>query len=191
MGDRSVTTDGYEKTFQVNHLAGFLLTQLLLPKLITSNATVIQTASQAAKVFSNFDIDDLQNENNYAPLKAYGNGKLANILFTRELDRRYSSEGIAAASFHPGVVATNFASDTTHFMRFAYHTPVVKNLFTTSSDKGASQLVWLAGGTPGADWQPGTYYEKKRATQSRPEAHNDDLARRLWDESEQMVKDAN
>ena len=191
MGDRSVTRDGYEKTFQVNHLGGFLLTQLLLPTLTASNASVIQTSSRAAKAFSAFDIDDLQNENTYAPHRAYGNAKLANILFTRELDRRYADVGIAAASFHPGVVGTNFAHDTTHFIRFAYHAPVVKNLLTTSPDKGASQLVWLAEGTPGADWRTGAYYEKRRAATSLPEAQDDDLARRLWDESERMVTDSN
>lgn len=186
MGDREVTTDGFEKTFQVNHLAGFLLTHLLLPKLTASNATVIQTASMAAKVFSRFSIDDLQNES-YSPQSAYGNGKLANILFTRELQRRFGDQGISAVAFHPGVVASNFASDTTHVMRLIYHTPVVKNLFTVSSAKGASQLVWLAAGTPGSDWKPGEYYEKKKSVRSHPRAHDDDLAHQLWDASEQML----
>jgi NAD(P)-dependent dehydrogenase (short-subunit alcohol dehydrogenase family) len=188
MGPRTVTVDGFETTFQVNHLAGFLLTSLLLPKLIASNAKVIQTASQAAKNFGDFDIDDLQNATNYGPLTAYGNGKLANILFTRELHRRYAGQGIAAAAFHPGVVGSNFASDTTHVLRFLYHTPVIKNLFTISPEKGAEQLVWLAGGMPGTDWQPGTYYEKKQPARSLPEAYDDDLATRLWDESARMVQ---
>ncbi|MDO5739302.1 MAG: SDR family NAD(P)-dependent oxidoreductase [Ornithinimicrobium sp.] len=187
MGERTVTTDGFEKTFQVNHLAGFLLTHLLMPKLVASNAAVIQTASRAAKVFSAFDINDLQNEKNYAPQSAYGNAKLANILFTRELHRRFVDQGISAAAFHPGVVASNFASDTTHFMRFAYHTPVLKNLFTISSDKGAAPLVWLATGAPGSDWKRGEYYEKKKPVQSVPQAHDDALAYRLWEASESML----
>lgn len=187
MGDREVTTDGFEKTFQVNHLGGFLLTHLLMPKLTASNATVIQTASMAAKVFSRFDPDDLQNEASYSPQSAYGNSKLANILFTRELQRRFGDEGISAVAFHPGVVASNFASDTTHLMRLVYHTPVIKNLFTVSSTKGASQLVWLATSTPGSDWQPGEYYEKGKSTRSNPKAHDDDLARRLWDASVDML----
>jgi NAD(P)-dependent dehydrogenase (short-subunit alcohol dehydrogenase family) len=188
MGPRTVTPDGFEKTFQVNHLAGFLLTSLLLPKLTASNAKVIQTASQSAKNFGDFDIDDLQNANSYGPLTAYSNGKLANILFTRELHRRYAGQGIAAAAFHPGIVGSNFANDTTHVTRFLYHTPVVKNLFTISPEKGAEQLVWLAGGTPGTDWQSGTYYEKKQPARSLPEAHDDELATRLWDESARMVQ---
>src|SRR5690606_35512666 len=99
MGGRTLTTDSFEKTFQVNYLGGFLLTHLLMPKLISSQASVIQTSSQAARAFSDFDIDDLQNECAYSPHKAYGNGKLANILFTRELHRRYATQGISAVAF--------------------------------------------------------------------------------------------
>ncbi|CAN7321961.1 SDR family NAD(P)-dependent oxidoreductase [Knoellia sp. LjRoot47] len=187
MGDRTITVDGYEKTFQVNHLAGFLLTTLLLPTLVASDATVIQTSSRAARAFGRFDIEDLQNEKAYSPHVAYGNGKLANILFTRELDRRYADEGISTAAFHPGIVGSNFASDTTHPMRFVYHTPLIKNLFTTSSSKGAEQLVWLAEGQPGTTWERGEYYEKQKVVASSAHARDDGLARRLWDESEQMV----
>lgn len=187
MGDRVVTVDGFEKTFQVNHLAGFLLTHLLLPTLLESRATVIQSASVGAKALSRFDIDDLQNERAYSPNAAYGNGKLANILFTRELHRRYAGQGLSTVAFHPGVVRTNFASDTSSFLRFAYHTPVLKNLLTITPEKGADQLVWLARSTPGRDWTPGEYYEKRKIARSAPEAHDDDLARRLWEMSEVMV----
>lgn len=187
MGDRTLTKDGYEKTFQVNHLAGFLLTQVLMPRLVESRASVIQTASAAAKAFGDFDIDDLQNERAYSPTKAYGNGKLANILFTSELQRRYGDQGVNAVAFHPGVVGTNFASDTTHVMRFLYHTPVVKRLFTITPDKGADQLVWLATGQPGRDWTPGEYYEKRRVARSADAAHDAALARRLWEQSEQLI----
>lgn len=188
MGGRTTTRDGFEKTFQVNHLAGFLLTELLMPTLVASRATVIQTASAAARLFGRFDIDDLQNEQAYSPQKAYGNGKLENILFTRELQRRHGADGISAVAFHPGVVATNFASDTTHLMRFVYHTPGLNRLFTTSPDKGADQLVWLAQATPGTDWEPGAYYEKRRITASAPAAHDDTLAGALWEASEEMTR---
>lgn len=187
MGERTMTTDGFEKTFQVNHLAGFLLTHLLMPKLISSHASVIQTSSQAARAFSDFRLDDLQNERAYSPHKAYGNGKLANILFTRELHRRYATQGIAAAAFHPGVVGTNFANETSSFLRFAYHTPVVKKLFTISPEKGAAPLVWLADGTPMVDWEPGAYYEKNKVARTSRVAYDEDVARTLWDESLHMV----
>lgn len=187
MGERAATRDGFEKTFQVNHLAPFLLTSLLLPTLIESRAKVIQTASIAARLYSDFDLDDLQNEKNYRPQTAYGNGKLANILFTRELHRRYHASGISAVSFHPGVVGTNFASDTTHVMRYLYHTRIIKNLFTISPRKGADQLVWLSEGTPGVTWQPGEYYEKRKVASSAAQARDPELAQRLWDLSAELL----
>ncbi|MGU3291316.1 SDR family NAD(P)-dependent oxidoreductase [Williamsia sp. M5A3_1d] len=187
MGDREVTVDGFEKTFQVNHLAQFLLTDLLLDRLAESNARVIQSASVAAKQWGRIDLDDLQNEKGYSPEKAYGDAKLANILFTRELQRRHGDRGIAAASFHPGIVGTNFASDTTHLMRFAYHTPVIKNLVTISPSKGADTLVWLATSTPGSDWAPGGYFAKRKPATSSRQSTDTALAERFWDISAQLV----
>jgi NAD(P)-dependent dehydrogenase (short-subunit alcohol dehydrogenase family) len=187
MGARALTVDGFEKTFQVNHLAPFLLTTLLMPTLTASNAKVVQTASTAAKMWGRLDINDLQNEKDYAPEKAYGTAKLENILFTRELHRRYHTQGIAAAAFHPGIVATSFASDTTHSMRYIYHTPVIKNLLTISPDKGADQLIWLAEGTPGTTWQPGEYYEKRKPAPSAGQARDPELARQLWHRSASLL----
>ncbi|KTR86992.1 SDR family NAD(P)-dependent oxidoreductase [Leucobacter chromiiresistens] len=187
MGDRTVTVDGHELTFQVNHLAPFLLTRLLMPALVAGRATVVQTASLAARAFSRFDIADLQNARRYAPQRAYGNAKLANILFTAELQRRHGAEGISAVAFHPGVVASSFASDTTHLMRLVYHTPL-KRLFTISADAGADQLVWLAEGTPGSTFTPGAYYESRAiAVKVSPEVHDPELARELWEQSLALV----
>lgn len=187
MGDRALTVDGFEKTFQVNHLAPFLLTSLLLPVLTASNAKVIQTASEAAKQWGHINLDDLQNEKEYTPNKAYGTAKLANILFTRELHRRYHAQGISTVSFHPGVVGSNFASDTTHFMRYVYHTPIIKNLMTISPDKSARELVWLAEGTPGTTWKAGEYYVKRKTAPSTDQSRDPDLARRFWDLSADLL----
>jgi NAD(P)-dependent dehydrogenase (short-subunit alcohol dehydrogenase family) len=187
MGHRQLTVDGFELTFQVNHLAPFLLTNLLLPTLTASRATVIQTASIAARLFGHVDLDDLDLERGYSPDRAYGNGKLENILFTRELDRRHGDQGIAAAAFHPGVVGTNFASDTTHPMRFLYHTPLVKNLFTISPEKGARGLVWLAENEPRTTWPTGEYFERNRVARSNPQARDAQLAVGLWDRSAELV----
>ena len=187
MGERAVTVDGYEQTFQVNHLAPFLLTNLLLPALTAGGATVVQTASLAARAFSRFDITDLQNAKQYAPQRAYGNAKLANILFTTELQRRYGDQGISAVAFHPGVVASGFASDTTHIMRLIYHSPL-KRLFTISAEKGADQLVWIAEGEPGSTFEAGAYYESRAiATKVSPEVHDPELARELWERSAALV----
>jgi NAD(P)-dependent dehydrogenase (short-subunit alcohol dehydrogenase family) len=187
MGARELTANGFELTFQVNHLAPFLLTNLLLPTLIASRATVIQTSSLAARRYGRIDIDDLQNAAQYSPQKAYGDAKLENILFTRELDRRYRDQGIAAAAFHPGVVGTNFASETTHLMRHFYHTPVISTLFTISADKGATGLVWLAEHDPDASWQPGNYFQKNKVATTNRQADDAELARQLWDRSAAMV----
>lgn len=187
MGHRELTVDGHEKTHQVNHLAPFVLTMELMPALEAGRATVIQTSSAAALRFADFDIDDLHGEHGYAPQTAYGNGKLANILFTEELQRRYGDRGISAVSFHPGLVATSFASETTHYMKWLYHGPL-KRLFTISADEGAGQLVWLATGEPGVDFEPGRYYESyKVATKVAPELGDADLARDLWERSASLV----
>lgn len=180
------TVDGHEKTLQVNHLAPFLLTNLLLDTLRTSRAAVIQTASRAARRLAQIDIDDLDNNRRYAPLKAYGDAKLENILFTSELHRRHGDHGISAVAFHPGNVASNFAADTTSSWRFIYNTPL-RHVMLISPQKGSAPLVWLATGEPGRDWQPGRYYEKQKPATTHPQGQDADLATRLWDKSADLV----
>jgi NAD(P)-dependent dehydrogenase (short-subunit alcohol dehydrogenase family) len=180
-GKRELTVDGHEKTMQVNYLAHFLLTNLLMDVLIASKATVINTSSIAHKIFSKFDIDDLEVANGYTQRIAYGNAKLENILFTRELHRRYNEKGISTAAFHPGNVASNFASDTDSSLRYIYHTPL-RRLFLISPAKAADTLVWLATTTPGKDWQSGEYYEKRKISKNiDAKATDPDLARELWE----------
>jgi NAD(P)-dependent dehydrogenase (short-subunit alcohol dehydrogenase family) len=186
MGARELTRDGFEKTFQVNHLAPFLLTHLLMPALVAGHAAVIQTASTAAKRNGKIDLGNLQNEAGYSPNKAYGAAKLENILFTRELDRRYRDQGLAAVAFHPGNVASNFASATTSWFRYIYRTPVGR-LILISPDQGAAQLTWLAAGTPGVTWEPGGYYENKKPAKSADQATDQALAAGLWDASARLL----
>jgi NAD(P)-dependent dehydrogenase (short-subunit alcohol dehydrogenase family) len=187
-GDRMRTVDGFEKTLQVNHLAPFLLTSLLMDTLTASNASVINTSSVGARLFGHIDVNDLNNEKKYSPNKAYGDAKLANILFAKELDRRFSSQGISAAAFHPGNVRTNFASDTTSIMRLVYQTSIGRRLMgLITPEKGAKPLVWLAEGTPGRDWISGEYYEKQEVAKTNAQAGDPDLAFRLWETSAEMV----
>lgn len=185
-GDRTRTADGFEKTFQINHLAPFLLTNLLLDTLIESDASVIQTSSAAARLFGHVDVDDLDNGTKFSPNKAYGDAKLENILFSKELHTRFHERGLSAAAFHPGVIATSFASGSTSPMRFLYNNPLAK-LVTGNADKGARTLVWLAQGTPGTDWQSGGFYEKQKPAKTNPQADDVDLAKRLWDRSAELV----
>ncbi len=186
MGARTVTEDGHELTFQVNHLAGFLLTNLLLDKLIASRASVIQTSSIAARLFSRLDLDDPDADRSYSAEAAYGSSKLANILFTRELHRRFNDQGLAAAAFHPGVVGSNFAQEARGPMRWFYAVPLFKRTMRTTA-QGADQLVWLASSTPGVDWQSGLYYEKRRPARSAAMAQDAQAAERLWDLSAEFV----
>jgi NAD(P)-dependent dehydrogenase (short-subunit alcohol dehydrogenase family) len=186
-GDRTKTVDGFERTFQVNHLAPFLLTRLLMDKLIVGDASVIQTSSFAARLTGKVEMDDLEHDRDFNPSLAYGTVKLENILFTKELHRRYHEQGIAAAAFHPGVVATGFAAESHSWMRHLYTNPVGR-LFMTSPEKGAAQTIWLAEGRPGEDWTSGTYYEKgKPASRNNPQALDDELGRWLWERSEDLL----
>src|ERR1700729_687685 len=186
-GDPAKTVDGFEKTFQVNHLAPFLLTQLLLDKLVAGNASVIQTSSFAARMTGKIEMDDLEHDRDFNANVAYGTVKLENILFTRELHRRYHDRGISSAAFHPGVVATGFAAESHSWLRHMYTNPIGR-LFMTSPEKGADQMVWLAEGRPGQDWEWGPYWEKrKRGSRNNPQALDDGLAEWLWERSEALL----
>jgi NAD(P)-dependent dehydrogenase (short-subunit alcohol dehydrogenase family) len=186
-GDPAKTVDGFEKTFQVNHLAPFLLTQLLLDKLIAGDASVIQTSSFAARMTGKIEMDDLEHDRDFNANVAYGTVKLENILFTKELHRRYHDQGISSAAFHPGVVATGFAAESRSWLRHMYTNPIGR-LFMTSPEKGADQMVWLAEGRPGQDWESGTYYEKRKpASRNNPQALDDGLAEWLWERSEALL----
>jgi NAD(P)-dependent dehydrogenase (short-subunit alcohol dehydrogenase family) len=184
---RQVTVDGFEKTFQVNHLAPFLLTTLLLDRLVEAKASVINTSSVGNRWFGHIDITDLNHERGYKPQKAYGDAKLANILFTKELHRRYHGAGISTAAFHPGPVASNFGAEAHNpIAELVYRSPLTK-LFLISPDKGADQLVWLASSTPGVDWASGEYYARRKPGRRNKQAGDPVLAQQLWDRSQEMV----
>ena len=186
---RTLTRDGHELTFQVNHLAPFLLTTLLIDRLIESGASVLNTSSSGNRINAHIEIDDLDSSRKYSGIKAYSDTKLENILFTKELHRRYHSRGIFTAAFHPGNVASNFSSDSgLRIFRAVYGTPL-KHLILVSSEKGAEELVWLASSTPDVDWQSGQYYEKHRNGKVNKQAHDPQLAAELWERSEAMLAD--
>lgn len=184
MGKRELTVDFHEKTFQVNHLAPFLLTSELMDVLTASNAAVINTSS-AANAFGYVDIHDLDAAGKYSTNKAYGTAKLENILFTTELHHRYNTAGISTAAFHPGGVATNFAAESTSWFRFAYKTFIKR--FMLTPEEGADTLVWLATTTPGQDWVSGAYYAKRALAKANKQAYDAQLARQLWDRCEVLV----
>ncbi|WP_405164371.1 SDR family NAD(P)-dependent oxidoreductase [Nocardia sp. NBC_01499] len=188
-GDPTKTVDGFEKTFQVNHLAPFLLTRMLIDKLAASKATVLQTTSMGSRLAGKLDLGDLDHDRNFNPMRTYNASKLENILFTKELHRRYHAQHISTAAFHPGNVATSFATQSNSPVHKFITTNPLTRAMLSSPEKGASQLVWFAESRPGVDWQSGTYYEaRKPAKRMNRQARDTDLARALWDRTEELLK---
>lgn len=183
IGDRRMAEDGHEMTLQVNHLSGFLLTQLLRERLEASNAIVINTSS-VANTFGRIDFDDLEKEKGYHSLRAYGAAKQMNILHALEISRRF--KGVRAASFHPGSVTTGFAREGGGIIKWLYETPL-KHLFLISPEKGADTLVWLITGQPGNDWQEGEYYYKRKPGRKNPQVSAAN-ARKFWEASERLIE---
>ncbi|SEB36458.1 SDR family NAD(P)-dependent oxidoreductase [Microbacterium hydrocarbonoxydans] len=186
-GDRTPTVDGFEKTMQVNHLAPFLLTNLLLPQLRAGGAAIINTSSVAHRLFGRIDIDDLDNEKDFSANRAYGDAKLANVLFTKSLHAKFHDEGLTSVAFHPGTVQTNFASDSNTVMRFVYRTPL-KHLLLINSEKGGDTLSWFIEGTPDETWVSGAYYDERVLTRRvNPRIEGAALAESLWQKSAELV----
>ena len=187
-GNFAKTVDGFERTFQVNHLAPFLLTHLLHTKLLLSAATVVNTSSMTAKMWGQLDLTDLNNEIDYDEKRAYGTAKLCNILFTKEFDRRFRKSGINTVAFHPGVVSTNFASDPESSFHKIYHSGGKPTMSMITPEAGADQLIWISEGEAGKDWQPGEYYDLRKPGELSEQASDLKLAMQLWDESVRLLK---
>lgn len=186
-GDQTPTVDGFEKTMQVNHLAPFLLTSLLLPQLLASGGAVVNTSSIAHRLFGHLDVDDLDNTRRFSPNKAYGDAKLANVLFAKSLHTKFHADGLSAVAFHPGTVQTNFASDSSSIMRLLYRTPL-KHLMLIGADKGGATLRWFIEGTPDETWFSGAYYDERQLTaRVNPQVNDAALAEALWQRSAALV----
>ncbi|UIY44181.1 SDR family NAD(P)-dependent oxidoreductase [Methylobacterium radiotolerans] len=183
-----LTGDGFDRMIQVNHLAPFLLTHLLLGRLTESRAAVIQTSSIGAKMMGKLDIDTFDGRTSRNFFMTYGDTKLMNQLFTAELHRRHHAQGLNAVSFHPGNIASSFPNRSYTFIRLLMNSPV-KYLLETSEDGGA-RLAWLAEGRPGTTWQPGKYYENNEIPPDRKinaQAKDAALAAELWTKSERLL----
>ncbi len=177
---RRVTVDGLEQTFAVNHLAYFLLTNLLLDVLERSAPSRIVNVASASHRLGDLDFDDLQYERGgYGIMRAYSRSKLANVLFTAELARRLSGKGVTANCVHPGAVATNIWSRAPWYAR-----PLVAaaKALMLRPEQGAKVIVRLAA-DPGLEGRTGGYYEKDRVVQPSRLARDEAVARRLWEVS--------
>jgi len=178
---RTVTGEGFETQFAVNHLAYFLLTHLLLDILKASAPARIVTVSSQVHHGASIDFDDLQSERAYRPTRVYASTKLANVLFTYELARRLEGTGVTANCLHPGSVATNLLAD---FLP----TPLrfVTKIVGVSPEKGAQTPLYLAT-SPEVEEVTGKYFVNQKPAASSKPSYDRDLARRLWQVSEKLT----
>ncbi len=180
---RTLALDGIETILAVNHLAPFLLTNLLLDRLAAAGPARIVTVASTAHRSGTIHFDDLQGEQRWSAFGAYAQSKLANILFTYELARRLSGRAVTANCVHPGVVASRIFNNTPWPAR-ALILPMT--LFFISPAKGAEGLVKLAL-APELEGVSGRYYERTSEARSTSQSHDAEIARRLWDVSAQMT----
>jgi NAD(P)-dependent dehydrogenase (short-subunit alcohol dehydrogenase family) len=175
---RKETAEGFEQTFALNHLAPFLLTNLLRDRL--AGGRVVTTASDAHKA-GVLDLNDLQSQKSYSAMKVYGVSKLCNILFTRELARR--APELHANCFHPGVVRTGFGKNDNGIWKVL---TTLGSPFFRSPQRGARSLVWLAL-SPEAAALNGEYVQDEKVLSPSAQAQDETLARGLWERSAELV----
>jgi NAD(P)-dependent dehydrogenase (short-subunit alcohol dehydrogenase family) len=184
-GRRAESADGYELTFAVNHLAPFLLTNLLLDRIVASAPARIVTVSSRAHLRAAIDFDDLDVSHGYQAMDAYGRSKLANVLFTRELARRLEGTGVTANCLHPGVVRSDFGSsgDLGGIMGAGW---AVMQPFLLSPKQGADTSIHLAS-SPDVAAISGEYFDRRRVARTSTRARDMAAAERLWRISAERV----
>jgi retinol dehydrogenase-12 len=175
---RKETSEGFERTFALNHLAPFLLTNLLRERL--AGGRVVTTASDAHES-GRLDLTDLQSERSYRAMRVYGTTKLCNILFTRELAKR--APELHANCFHPGVVRTGFGKNENGIWKVL---TTLAGPFFRSPERGARSLVWLALSEQAAGLT-GQYVQDEKVLAPSAQAQDDTLAEQLWEQSAQLV----
>lgn len=179
---RNLSQDGIELTLAVNHLAPFLMTNLLLDTIKANAPARVINVSSGLHFYGNVKFDDLEGEKSFNGSRAYCHSKLMNVLFTKELARKLQGSGVTVNSMHPGVVATSLSRN--------FH-PVwrgMTKLFFISPQKGAETLIYLAT-SPEVEGLTGKYFYKKRAAKYSKKADDDAVASRLWQVSEDYVRD--
>ncbi len=181
---RQLSVDGIEMTLALNHLAYFLLTNLLLDTIKASAPARIINVSSDAHSGGKIDFDNLQGERSYSSFGPYGNSKLANILFTTELARRLEGTGVTANALHPGFTSTGFGKNNPGLLMKIMG--VVVPLIARSPEKGAETSIYLAS-SPEVQSFTGKYFVDCKVTQPAPQAADSAVARKLWDVSAEMV----
>ena len=181
---RKETQYGVEMTFLVNHLAPFLLTNSLIETIQDSAPARIINVSSDAHSYGNMNFDDLGFRRGYVGMKAYARSKLANILFTYEMVRRMADSSVLVNALHPGHVATDIWS--TDFSFIGPALKKVMGLFALTPEEGADNTIYLAS-SPEAAGVTGKYFVKREPEQSSPLSYDEDLAKRLWEISEEIT----
>ena len=180
---RQLSVEGIEMTFALNHLAYFLLTNLLLDTIKASAPARVINVSSDAHASGKIEFDNLQGERVYSP-RAYDNSKLANILFTTELARRLEGTGVTINALHPGFVATGFAKNNGKVI--AALVSIFAPLVARSPAKGAETSIYLAS-SPSVEGITGKYFHDSHVIPAAPQATDMVVARKLWDVSAKMV----
>jgi NAD(P)-dependent dehydrogenase (short-subunit alcohol dehydrogenase family) len=183
---RQETRDGFELTFGVNHLAHFLLTNLLLDTLKTSAPARIVNVASAGHIGMWIAFDDLQLRRLYVPMFAYGQSKLANIMHAFELARRLEGTGVTANALHPGLVATGFGRNEGAFSGMMDVAQTFFRPFFLTPEQGAETSIYLAS-SPAVEGMTGSYFDNRRPVLAWPTAYDRAAARRLWEVSEELV----
>lgn len=180
---RTETPDGLETTFAINHLAPFLLTNLLQDLLEKSAPSRIVTVSSEAERWGNIDFEDLQSKKKYRGFPVYGMTKLANIMFTYELAQRLKGTGVTATCMHPGAVNTRFGTNNSGPMTVLFR---LFKPFMRTPEQGADTVIWLAS-SPEVEGASGRYYSDRKLVEPKKVASDPDARRRLWEESERLT----
>jgi len=180
---REITVDGYEKTFALNHLNYFLLTNLLLDILKASASARIVNVASNAHFGAQIDFEDLMGAKNYWGMRAYGQSKLANILFTYELARKLKGSQVTANVLHPGFVGSDFAANNGLLFRLGM---TFLKPFILSTDKGAETPIYLAA-SPEVEGVTGKYFHNCTVEKSDPASYDPNTAGRLWEVSLELV----
>ena len=179
----TLTADGIETTIAVNHLAPFLLTNLLLERLKQSAPSRIVTVASQGHRNARLNVSELAQPGGWTSLGAYGRSKLCNVLFTRALARRLDGTGVVASCLHPGVVATGIGDHGSCLIRIGWN---LMKPFMVTPEQGAATSVFLATVPDPAPFH-GAYVIGRRVVEPDPAARNDDLGDRLWAESARLV----
>jgi NAD(P)-dependent dehydrogenase (short-subunit alcohol dehydrogenase family) len=181
---RHLTADGLEQTFALNHLAPFLLTNLLLDRVIASAPARIVTVASGAHAMGSIAFDDLMGERSYSGQRAYNQSKLANVMFTYDLATRLEGTGVTATTMHPGMTSTAFGAEDT--ARGWGPLIAVMRLFMRSPERGAETAVYLAS-SPDVDGVSGAYFTDRAAKRSHASSYDRAVSARLRQVSADLV----